>query len=267
MLVQNRFSPKLDARLNLKRIRLLSEQGSGYDPRWYSSSIDFYYKSTNEKKVIAEFALRSILPTIKRERMLDIGFGDGRLTRFIGRHFDEVVAYEKYPEDFRNAEGRSLSGKAGFTAIRARYPDENALPGHFDFVLASHILYYSQPDSWTSLAESAMDATRSGGAVLFVSLDEESDAGKFIAKMGGGYPTNGFAEKCAEKFGAQIFVLESIIRAFDQKDAIRLSQFLLFDVLDKVGLPGLVEDVEANFKKEDGTYEIKNSQIAVLIRQ
>lgn len=277
--IQKSFTPTLEPKISFRSVkpilderqtlRLLDE--ARFDSYRYAPILSIFYQSTNEKKVLAEFVLKEIIPRLpSKESMLDVGFGDGKLTRWIGRNFDSVVAIEA-----RNGKEQQIfslipRGKRTTDIVRADFNDVNLGKGAFDFALASHVLYsYFPEDSWLKVAGKIADSLKPGGMMVFT-FNGTGDGYQMVQDFGGRNPTvEKFANLLAREHGkrnVEVHSMKHKVIAGDLPHALHIAAFYLFDVIVKAKTTE-VADYLSRFLKADGTYEMKQEQIAIAVRK
>ena len=259
---QKTFIPVLGQRQDFRKLKLLAKENADFNPhKGYISSLEFFGKSSNEKEVIAELVSREILPGLKKRRtMLDIGTGNGRLAKEIGRHFRRVTTIDSHQQKW------ALLWR--FEHIRDTFPSDELNDRQFDFVLGSHVLYYFNSALWPNVAMDAVAKLEKGGKAVFIINEDGGDAALMINKFGGRVcSADDFAEKCATLSEKTILTYEfdTKIHSLNHDDMMRNAMFLLFDILHNVDITQLDRYVEKNFLKKDGTYEMKNVQKAVVL--
>jgi SAM-dependent methyltransferase len=145
-------SARTDARIQRLKISLGSTAAAleavyAEDPDPWSSASSSYRYQTRKYEVLA-----SLIPTGPYERVLDLGCGQGLLTRRLTAHAGEVVGIDVSESAIRQA--RRIN--ADKPNARFQTLDLLDLPveidGTFDLVVAADVLYYLSP-----LDRSALD--------------------------------------------------------------------------------------------------------------
>jgi hypothetical protein len=242
---------------------------------YYSRIWAIFISSTNEEKAAAEFLIRAVMPHLKKkDAMLDIGVGDRRLSRMVGRSFEHFTGVELNSELAARFKGQSASGfmtptgKDNFAIIRGDFMAEK-LPVGIDFTLASHVLYYIPAEQWLDAAERLVRTINRDGIVAIVLGGDEGDKASLIRHFNGRLPPIGdLALRCNQRFGdenVRVISVESSILAAGQTAMKHIAGFLLRDGETTASEPDLTSFIDAHFKQTDGTYKMNTVQKVILL--
>lgn len=104
-------------------------------PEDYAAALRVLKGSTRHIEQICDFFEKKILPQAKsRKQFLDIGPGDGTLTKRLSPYFDKTTVVEPNPAL------HSLLKSSGFALFPCVFEKATLLPDQFfDFILMSHL--------------------------------------------------------------------------------------------------------------------------------
>ncbi|MBI2092605.1 MAG: class I SAM-dependent methyltransferase [Deltaproteobacteria bacterium] len=135
------------------------EQGSDYS-RLFSSG---YYAKSDEKEILAQ-RLTEYLKNETFDQALDVGPGDGRITRLIAERSKGLTAVE-VEEDYRRSFRQNFpKAKLFETPIQqTNFPSQS-----FDLILASHVFYYLPITEWHSQLTRCYEWLRPEGRLICI---------------------------------------------------------------------------------------------------
>ena len=127
----------------------------------YANIYKILQKHDNSKQII-DHIIKEILPKIDCNHFLDIGAGEGKITKEINQHFNNSLAIEPNP-----TYAHRLKAIDDLTVINQTF-QETKLTEQHSFILCSHVLYHVDEKDWESFALSAYKALTPGGILMFV---------------------------------------------------------------------------------------------------
>ncbi|WP_192485256.1 MULTISPECIES: class I SAM-dependent methyltransferase [Cysteiniphilum] len=127
----------------------------------YANIYKILQKHDNSKQII-DHITKEILPTINCNRFLDIGAGEGKITKKISPHFNNTLAIEPNP-----TYASLLKSIDNLTVINQTF-QEVKLTEQYNFILCSHVLYHVDEKDWDAFALKAYKALAPGGVLMFV---------------------------------------------------------------------------------------------------
>ncbi|HBL98838.1 TPA: hypothetical protein DDZ86_04310 [Candidatus Dependentiae bacterium] len=136
-------------------------------PAFQGTSFEKFLSWTDEKQKTVEVLLKLIAS--KRGSLLDIGAGDGSVTRFLAPQFDNTTALEPAPNLFEKLS--TTCNTSGYDLINKAFEATN-LEKKFDVILASHSLQYI-PNYAQELIR-IKDLLKDSGMLLVIDLDREN---------------------------------------------------------------------------------------------
>lgn len=144
----------------------------------YLKTVDLFIKSTEETRNRCTFFLKKILPNLKSyDKLLDVGPGNGRLTRLIGRYFQETTLIDTVPEVLDNIQPRSFPKSATLKKIYQSFLHAILPNEYFDLIVLSHVMYHFPETKWMNILQKALSSLKSSGKLVVVvnsGLDRET---------------------------------------------------------------------------------------------
>lgn len=150
----------------------------------YLSAVAFLFSQTKETANRASFIRCMIdVSLFKKERILELGVGDGEVSRAICSGFKEITFVDKSKRLL------DLLCAASFPRSRIRKIVSEAescdyFDGEYDCIVVSHLLYYINYASWGLFLKTLYDRLSEGG-VIFVVLSGGGDKEKIARNFGG----------------------------------------------------------------------------------
>jgi hypothetical protein len=152
-------------------------------PPPFRDAFELYSSRTDGKEIIAE-EVKRLTALGRRDTLLDIGAGDGRLTRLIAPHFHSVLAIEKNSA-FSEQLARIPNAEPVFVPIQDFTP-----PRLWDIALLSYSLSGIPPEQLGTTLSRLFEHRRAGGRMLVVTYQDGCGWDQFA---GGVYSALGIA--------------------------------------------------------------------------
>ncbi len=180
--------------------------GKYIDLSHYLETLNIVLQSTQETRHCGYFFFKKILPTLKhRENFLDVGPGNGKLTRWISKKFENTTVIDSNEEVIKKL--KAPSDKNSFKKIHSSIRNIDLQSNDFDFCLMSHVLYYLDNKFWLEAVEKIYNATKANGKILIVLSGDALGKASLIKNFGGKLPQiDKFINLCANKFKSNIRV-------------------------------------------------------------
>lgn len=143
----------------------------------YKTSFEAFLKNTDEKLVLSQ-ELNDLFAKLNIKSVLDIGAGNGELSRLISPNLERYVAIEQRPdfvEKLRTIEHPNIS------VFKGDYPIQ--IEEKFDAVLFSHSLPIVGNDksAWQEFIDDSLENLKIGGRLVIVTYEAgNSDWSKLI---------------------------------------------------------------------------------------
>jgi ubiquinone/menaquinone biosynthesis C-methylase UbiE len=132
-----------------------------------SKSFEKFLSWTNEKQRIAQEVLKIV--GNKKESLLDIGAGDGTITKMVSDKFNYVTAIEPANLLFEDLKKKCDSSK--YTLIKSNF-ESTELNQKFDVILMSYSLQFIK--NYSQEIFRLKDILKDSGLLIVVELDQEN---------------------------------------------------------------------------------------------
>ncbi|MBN8828720.1 MAG: class I SAM-dependent methyltransferase [Sphingobacteriia bacterium] len=159
--------------------------GSFFNDDHYFKTLNLLINSTDEVRHIYHVISKMILPNLTSyNSFLDVGCGDGKFTRFIGKNFDKITAVDVEQSALNNLQPYHFSSNKKVTKILGSIADVN-LPTteQYDFILLAHIIYYIDQLQINDLINNLRKKLSKNGRILII-IDEGLDREKLVQHFG-----------------------------------------------------------------------------------
>lgn len=152
----------------------------------YLATVDLFIKSTEETRNRCFFFLKKIIPNLKTyDKFLDIGPGNGKLTRLVGRNFKEITLVDPVPQVLDGISPKAYPKETVLKKITQSFL-KTALPeNYFDLIILSHVMYHFSLENWIDVINKALFSLKPGGTLVAVinnGLDREKLGNNFNGK-------------------------------------------------------------------------------------
>ncbi len=240
------------------------------DPIIYYSknqSFEKFLKWTNEKQKIAEEVSKIVGD--KKNLLLDIGAGDGSITKLLANKFDYITAIEPVPSLFEALKKKCNSNK--YTLINLPF-ETAALEKKFDTILVSYALQFIP--NYPQEIFRIRDLLKDTGLLLIVELDQENcELWKLHRKyrqevLGTNSPapvTLDFTDLLKKAFNVQKIFFTATISIPSVDDAISIFDFIYDTEFSKIKKETLVK-IRSEMLKDygDGPLNLKIQQVMYI---
>jgi SAM-dependent methyltransferase len=151
----------------------------------YLDDVDLLISSTLETQHRDQILIKQIIPRLKSfSQMLDIGVGNGDLTKFIGRYYKNItvidnsmIALDNLPNYYPTNE--SKIDKIYGSVLTSEIPNKN-----YDLILLSHVLYYIEAEE-RELLITKLSALLSDDGVMMLIFNEGMSRYELTKHFGG----------------------------------------------------------------------------------
>ena len=183
----------------------------------------YWYKSEARLLQLVE---RKYLPK-KRNSMLDLGCGQGRLTLRFQEHFENITAIEPDQERIEIAKQNVLPVRKDVTFFQGVY-QAYARQEAFDFILCSHVIQHIALDSVDGILRDIHNALKPGGtAILFTTHAKQKNTYHVKASI----KNNQFHE--------EVITSDVFHEILHQKHMLPTTMFSFHDVKERIKKAGL----------------------------
>ncbi len=143
----------------------------------YEHQLDLLYCRSDQLKIQSDIIINEIKSkSTERNRFLDIGAGNGRLTEIIAPLFKETHCIEPH---LKNAQ--YLAKK--FDKVYNVYLQAFITPLKYDLILLSHVLYYIKRESWLRTIKDIFSSLEDKGIIILILQSKDGEVQKFFNKF------------------------------------------------------------------------------------
>lgn len=183
------YTEEMLAKLNELAAKLPKPEKLGLleDEKEYLDALDVFMAAGFEREHLIEIIERMIIPKLKHcENMLDVGVGNGKLSKLLGAHCKSFTGIDNKQESLN-----SLPNKMGSSTtnnvekIKGTVLDMELPNKKYDFIIVSHMLYYIDGEERIKLIDKLYNLLSPKGSILIIyndSGDREALAEHFNGK-------------------------------------------------------------------------------------
>jgi 2-polyprenyl-3-methyl-5-hydroxy-6-metoxy-1,4-benzoquinol methylase len=239
------------------------------NPIDYLKALKITLGSTLETRHRSIFLWEKVLPFIKAKvNFLDVGSGDGKITRWVGRNFERVAVIDTNPIVI-NALPFILGNRIKFSSVCESILDTPLKNDHYDLALLSHTLYYIEKTKWLNLITKIYKSTKPGGVVAIILGGDTFGKAELIKYFGGKAPDiDWLFQRCHQLFPKEKILGFHSKEAFISKnilEMLHISGFMLYDAGVTASEEALKEYINKHFKLENNGFCMTTQQKFILI--
>src|SRR3990167_8163848 len=151
----------------------------------YLKTLELVLASTDETRSCINFIKSKILSSLEsRNSILDIGPGDGSLTKDIICQFNHITAID--PNIYALNKLENLIPKAiNYNKILNCVTKTELKENYYDLAILSHILYYISDESWLYTIKKIYSSLKKNGIIVIILGGDSLDKAKLIRKFNG----------------------------------------------------------------------------------
>lgn len=268
---KKRFLFLKNAVRNFKNFDILGIYNSDKD---FLEALDFFLKSTSETRHRGWFFLKHIMPLISNgSKLLEIGPGNGVITKWICRKFNHVTIVDTNYEVIKNFNitSKILKKTTTLKKIHKSVLSTELEHNYYDLAVISHVFYYIDYSRWLEATIRVYNATKPGGIIVIVINGDQYGKLDLIKKFNGKMiPINSFIQDCFKTFiNARIELFKSIEEAktIDIESMLQIAGFFLYDVGAIAKKADLIAYINNSIKQPDKTYKIDFPQKFIVIHK
>ncbi len=226
----------------------------------YHQSFKTFLSHTDQKDKALDWLRREINALPKRERMIDAGAGNGKLTSLFVKRFQSVTAVEPNPTLVADLQKACPTVQVVTGNIL-----NAAVEGNADFVLCSHVFYYIPKKEWVAHLLTLLGWLTPGGVMAAAVQNPNTDCMQMARHFHGqqvDLTELVSASVATGQYESRIETVQASIVAPDLDTACRVAEFILnvFPFPKPVLWADLEEYVERNFRQPDGWYGLSCDQ-------
>jgi 2-polyprenyl-3-methyl-5-hydroxy-6-metoxy-1,4-benzoquinol methylase len=233
----------------------------------YMKTLDLVLNSTLETKHRGTFYIKNILPRLARKNnLLDIGPGDGKLTSIIGMNFKQITAVDTCEIALRKTEEVISNLNAHVTKIQGSILEVDLPTNYYDLIMVSHVLYYVELSKWMEVAELCYNSLRPGGVMVIVLSGAKLGKADLMHHFSGrSIDIDSYVEKFS--YPVKIFISNESFYAYDLNTILHIAGFLLCDVNTYTTKKELINYLIENHQVDENLFKISTQQEFIVIEK
>ncbi len=237
----------------------------------YLKTLELVLNSTLETYNRVEFFQNEIIPKMKiKKSLLDIGPGDGALTKTLATYFGNITAIDPNRHILYNLQQFLPSG-AHYSPINETILDVKFKSETYDLAILSHVLYYVSPLHWLEVVKSVYAGIKKEGYLVIVMGGDELGKAELIQNFGGNnLSIDELALNCCNEFGAYNTYLSASNEAFislSKNAMFHIAAFMLGDVNITTHKDLLNQYIERKLKRSDDHFVMTTRQKYIVIQK
>ncbi|MCA0457077.1 MAG: class I SAM-dependent methyltransferase [Chloroflexi bacterium] len=237
----------------------------------YFKTLSLVLSSTHETRNRIEFCLNKILPLIPEGgSLLDIGPGDGALTKTLAHHFKHITAVDTNHHALTHLK-EVLHPSIDSMQISGSISNIDLKSEHYNLAILSHILYYIEPHLWIGIIKSVYSSLKENGLLVIVLGGDELGKSELIQHFGGEILSiNSLATQCRDIFGeshVNFYVSDESFVTCTQKGMLHISGFMLADANISASEDDLNRYIAQKLRHSDSYFEMTTRQKYIIIKK
>lgn len=248
--------------------------GTYFNDDHYAITVELMVGSITEARKIGIFLNRLVLPSLEaREKVLDVGPGDGYLIAWIGNKFKQVTAVDinKNFIEQLDVKKRILKRYLELIKIHGSILDVGLTANFYDLALLSHVLYYIDSEKWMSVVGNIYQSLKPNGiAVVVLGGDKFGKANLIKYYQGNPIDIDTLAHQCIAKYGSsnvQVFASKETVITKDIKAMLHIAGLFLHDVQVTATKESLTNYINRHCRIFENHFEMTTQQKFILIRK
>lgn len=162
-----------------------SRYGHFADPANYLATLNVLHRSTQEAHRGRCFLYTKVLPQIKhKQNFLDVGPGNGKICKFIGRYFQSITLVDSHPETLSLIKRSMFHPSKTLYKLIGKVEDVELPECEYNLIVLSHVLYYIDPRKWLGLIEQLYNKLADKGIMVII-MNSGLDKAAMIKHFGG----------------------------------------------------------------------------------
>jgi 2-polyprenyl-3-methyl-5-hydroxy-6-metoxy-1,4-benzoquinol methylase len=233
----------------------------------YMKTLDLVLNSTLETKHRGTFYIKNILPRlVRKNNLLDIGPGDGKLTSIVGVNFKQITAVDTCEIALRKTEEVISNLNAHVTKIQGSILEVDLPTNYYDLIMVSHVLYYVELSKWMEVAELCYNSLHPGGVMVIVLSGAKLGKADLMHHFSGrSIDIDSYVEKFS--YPVEIFISNESFYAYDLNTILHIAGFLLCDVNTYTTKKELINYLIENHQVDENLFKISTQQEFIVIEK
>lgn len=245
--------------------------GKFNDEQHYLDTLSFVLSSTHETRNRILFCLNEILPSIPANgSLLDIGPGDGSLTKIIAPHFEHITMVDINHQGLDNVK-EMLPSSINITQIIGSVSNIELKSNHYNLAVLSHMLYYIDPQLWLGIIKSVYKGLKENGILVIILGGDEQGKAELIQNFGGEtLEIDQLALQCLNTFGDSNVTLHASDESFvtcTQESMLHILGFMLADANITASEDDLNRYITQKLQSSVNHFELTTRQKYIIIKK
>lgn len=245
--------------------------GTFNNDQHYLETLRFVLASTHETRNRVLFCVEKILPLIPNEgSLLDIGPGDGSLTKILAPHFKDITMVDTNYHALIRIQGL-LPSTINSKQIVGSILNVNLKPDQYHLAVLSHMLYYIEPRLWLEVIKSVYHSLKEQGVLIVIMGGDELGKSELIHHFGGDIlGINPLAEQCALLFGTKnvsLYASDESFITYSQEGMLHILGFMLADANVRASKNDLNSYITQKLQKTTEHFEMTTRQKYIIIKK
>lgn len=254
-----------------KNIEKPSVFGEFNNKRHYLDTLRFVLSSTHETRNRILFCLNEILPQVpSQSSMLDVGPGDGTLTKKLAPHFKNITLVDNNHHALNYLQ-KLLPSSLQSTSIIGDILNVNLKSNHYNLAVLSHMLYYIEPTSWFEIIKSVYQSLKNNGLLVIILGGDELGKSELIQYFGGqNLEINPLAIQCQKTFGlsnVKLYASDESFVTCTHEAMLHILGFMLADAKINALEYDLNKYITQKLKYSNNHYEMTTRQKYIIIKK
>ena len=236
--------------------------------REYLEAVKTLINCTQETNHRVNFFKEKILPSVHGGNILDIGIGNGELSKNLYNSFDLIHLVDPSLRALDSIDSKEFLGK-DIQKFNTRIEDFNFSHDFYDLIVNSHTLYHLKRDDWQPIIIQSFAALKPKGTMLIV-INNGLGRSKLTNVLGASniIDIERLIEECVSIHNAFI----NIVPIYEQcetyilEEALKIIGVFLQDINFKVSKHCIIDYLDKNCSTE-GKYKIDYCQYYFIIRK
>lgn len=203
----------------------------------------------------------------QRDRMLDIGVGNGEVSKFFGMHFRQIVAVDTNIESLDTLPQYHWEHNTEITKINGDILEHMpSVKGKYDLIMLSHVLYYIPPASRHTLVNDLSKFLAPNG-IMIITYNDGNDRSKITDYFGGqSFSFSTFEHYTDKRFlSGEHIVFQERMHATSLETMLHIVGVCLRDVNTKATRDELTTQINNNFVNDKGEYELSMTTHVLIL--
>ncbi|MBA2648674.1 MAG: methyltransferase domain-containing protein [Legionella sp.] len=237
----------------------------------YLKTLELVLNSTMETRNRIIFFEQEIVPTLfSKECLLDIGPGDGSVTKIFANHFKNITAVDPNLHILHNLQ-QVLPDNTNYIKINKNILDAELKMETYNLAVLSHILYYIEPENWLKVVKSVYRSLNKKGVLVIVMGGDELGKAELIENFGGQtLVIDTLALDCCNEFGpydTKLFASNEAFITCSKKAMFHIAAFMLGDANITADKGALNVYIDKALQHSEHYFEMTTRQKYIVIQK